>query len=189
MNRRSFLLAVPVLGAVVVSTVAARGKPAKAGQLAQPQGSDLRARFQYLSTHGNSNCSDAFRDSIPSMQDSMRLQGSCCSPMDRNTYMRQVTALRQYQNVPEIPNDPYDIPAKLAKQLLTFDQTIVLTAAQQAVLDDAVPRTNEKGYCCCQCWRWNTYEGLSKYLVQNYAFTADQIVDVLDNSDGCGGAG
>jgi len=183
MNRRSFLFGLPVLAGISLASYALDGRIGRA-----QEGQTLQQRFDYLSTHGNSNCSDAFRDSISSMADSARLQGSCCSPMDFNTYVRQVTALRSYHGVAEIPNDPYDISAKLAKQLLSFDKTIVLSAARQAVLDDTVPRTDEKGYCCCPCWRWNTYEGLSKYLVQNYGFTADQIVDVLNNSDGCGGA-
>lgn len=185
MNRRTFLLAVP---GVVAGVVPLRGKAAKVEQASPQQGSDLRARFDYLSTHGNSNCSNQFLASIPSMPDSMMLQGSCCAPMDYNTYVSQITALRKYQSTSEIPSDPYNIPAKLAKQLLGFDQSITLTAAEQAVLDDAVPRTKEQGFCCCQCWRWYTFEGMSKYLVQNYGFTADQIVDVLNNLDGCGGA-
>ncbi len=182
MNRRSFLFGLPVVAGISLTSYALEGRSARAQER-----QTLQQRFDYLTTHGNSKCSNAFRDSIPFMADAMRLQGSCCSPMEFNTYVKQVTALRSYQSIPEIPNDPYDIPAVLAKRLLTFDKTIVLTSVQQSVLDDAVPRTDEKGYCCCPCWRWNTYEGLSKYLVQNYGFTADQIVDVLNSSDGCGG--
>jgi hypothetical protein len=41
----------------------------------------LAEKFDYLSKNGNSSCSAAFRESISSMPDTFRLQGSCCSPM------------------------------------------------------------------------------------------------------------
>lgn len=148
-----------------------------------------QTKFAYLSTHGNSSCSGDFLTSIPTMSDSQRLQGSCCSPMVLSKYVEQVNNLKKYSAISVIPADPYDIPAKLAKQLLSYDNTITPTASEQKILDAAVAASPEKGYCCCKCWRWYVYEGLSKYLVHAKHFSAKQITDVLANSDGCGGAG
>ena len=36
--------------------------------------------------------------------------------------------------------------------------------------------------------RW-IYEGLAKYLITEYDFTAEQIADLWDLSDACGGPG
>ena len=147
-----------------------------------------QSKFAYLSTHGNSSCSNDFLTSISTMNDNERLQGSCCSPMALSKYVEQVDNLKKYSSISVIPADPYDIPAKLAKQLFVYDKTITPTASEQKVLDAAVAASPEKGYCCCKCWRWYTYEGLSKYLVHAKHFSAKQITDVLANSDGCGGA-
>ncbi len=150
--------------------------------------SSQQAKFAYLSTHGNSSCSNDFLTSIPTMNDNQRLQGSCCSPMVLGKYVEQVNNLKKYSAISVIPADPYDIPAKQAKQLLVYDNTINPTASEQKILDAAVAASPEKGYCCCKCWRWYVYEGLSKYLVHVKHFSAKQITDVLANSDGCGGA-
>ncbi len=150
-------------------------------------GTAMEAKFEFLSTHGNSSCSQAFIQSISSMPDGMMLQGSCCTAMNRATYARQLAGLRTYSAIPQVPPDPYDIPASLAKQLLTYDSTIKPSATEQATLDAAVAASNEHGYCCCRCWRWSVYEGLSKYLVREHGFSAMQITEVLNNSDGCGG--
>lgn len=148
----------------------------------------LYPKFKLLSANGNSSCSSNFSDSIPSMPDAQRLQGSCCSPMVFSKYKDQVAGLKKYSDVVEIPSDPYDIPASLAKQLLEYDKTITPTADEQITLDKAVADSPEKGYCCCKCWRWYVYEGLSKYLVREKHFTSGQITDILANSDGCGGS-
>lgn len=199
---KAWYLALPslLLLGIVAGSSLLRGKAGKAAQHSTPQAavvarapatagsSGLQTTFEFLSTHGNSNCSSQFLASIPSMPDAEMLQGSCCSPMAWSRYQRQVADLKQYKTIPEIPSDPYDIPAKLAKELLTFDTTITPTAAEQSVLNDALSKTTEKGYCCCKCWRWNTYEGLSKDLVRTYHFSAGQVAEVLNDSNGCGGA-
>ncbi|MER8571280.1 hypothetical protein NKG99_07590 [Mesorhizobium sp. M1409] len=63
-----------------------------------------------------------------------------------------------------------------------------LTADEQKAYDHAMANSNEKGPCCCQCWRWRTYGGLAKYLIHEHGFTGEKIVDVWNLSDGCGGA-
>ncbi|MBI3069705.1 MAG: hypothetical protein HYY87_00170 [Candidatus Levybacteria bacterium] len=147
----------------------------------------LAAKFDYLSKNGNSSCSSAFRDSIASMPNNARLQGSCCSPMSMHRYSEQVEGLKKYQNISEIPPDPYDIEAKLAKKLMADYDNIQLTAEEKKAYDYAMQNSDEKGPCCCKCWRWNVYGGLGKYLIKNYKFTGEQVTEVWNLSDGCGG--
>jgi len=148
----------------------------------------LAAKFDMLSKNGNSSCSGAFKDSIDSMPDSGRLQGSCCSPMNMHRYEEQVTGLNKYQNIPEIPSDPYNIDAGLAKNLKAY-YDIELTPDQQKAYDYAMANSMEKGPCCCKCWRWYVYGGLGKLLIQKYNFTGEQVTEIWNLSDGCGGPG
>lgn len=150
-------------------------------------GEALAAKFEKLSQNGNSSCSGDFKNSISSMPDGARLQGSCCSPMDMHRYSEQVEGLKKYKNIKEIPPDPYDIDAKLARNLLSHYED-KLTPQQQKAYDYAMDNSKEKGPCCCKCWRWYVYGGLAKYLIQNYNFTGEQITKVWNLSDGCGGA-
>ncbi|MDO8621512.1 MAG: hypothetical protein Q7R31_04520 [Candidatus Levybacteria bacterium] len=146
----------------------------------------LAAKFDYLSKHGNSSCSSAFRDSIASMPDSARLQGSCCSPMSMHRYSEQVEGLKKYKDVSKIPPDPYDIEAGLTKKLMVhYDDQ--LNPEEQKAYDYAMQNSDEKGPCCCKCWRWNVYGGLGKILIKNYKFTGQQLTEVWNLSDGCGG--
>lgn len=148
----------------------------------------LAAKFDMLSKNGNSSCSGAFASSIDSMPDTGRLQGSCCSPMDIHRYEEQVNGLKKFKDIPEIPSDPYDINAALAKQLKAYHD-VELTAGQQRAYDYAMANSNEKGPCCCKCWRWYVYGGLGKLLIQKYNFTGEQVTEVWNLSDGCGGSG
>ena len=113
----------------------------------------LAATFDELSKNGNSTCSASFADSIDTMPDSGRVQGSCCSPMDPHRYEEQVTGLLKFKDIPEIPSDPYDIDATLAKQLKAYYDA-ELTPEQQQAYDYAMQNSDEKGPCCCKCWRW-----------------------------------
>ncbi len=155
-------------------------------QAASPINTALAAKFDYLSRNGNSSCSATFRDSIPSKPDDARLQGSCCSPMNMHRYSEQVEGLKKYSNIPEIPLDPYDIEAGMAKVMMShYNDT--LTPDEQKAYDYAMQNSMEKGPCCCKCWRWNAYGGLAKILITKYKFTGEQITDVWNFSDGCGG--
>ena len=148
----------------------------------------LYAKFQQLSTQGNSSCSLDFRNSISSMLDSQRLQGSCCSQMSWHRYEEQVEGLKNFTHIKKIPPDPYDIDAKLAKMLLShYDDQ--LTPEQQKAYDYAMANSDEKGPCCCKCWRWYVYGGLGKMLISEYNFTGEQLTEVWNLSDGCGGEG
>lgn len=146
----------------------------------------LAAKFERLSRNGNSSCSEIFQQSIPRMADESRIQGSCCSPMSLHRYSEQVEGLKKYANIPEIPPDPYDVQAGLAKELIThYDDE--LTLEEQKAYDYAMQNSSEKGPCCCRCWRWAVYGGLGKHLIKNYGFTGEQITEVWNLSDGCGG--
>lgn len=173
-SRRSLLMALPFLAA---------GWP----DLIVSSASAAEDRFDYLAANGNSNCSSRFMKSIATMADDARLQGSCCSPMDRARYTSQVSGLRRYATIAEIPADPYDIQAGLAKRLMAhYDD--VLSAPEQIAYQYAMDHSHEQGPCCCGCWRWNVYGGLAKILIQDRGFTGEQVVDVWDLSDGCGGS-
>ena len=148
--------------------------------------SALAARFAELSKNGNSACSGAFNDSILSMADDERIYGSCCSPMNLHRYIEQVEGLKKYKDIPEIPPDPYDVDAGLAKKMQAYYDT-ELTSEEQIAYDYAISNSMEKGPCCCKCWRWYVYGGLAKYLIRNSNFTGEQVTEVWNLSDGCGG--
>lgn len=120
------------------------------------------------------------------MPENARLQGSCCSPMSVHRYSEQVEGLKQYKDIPEIPADPYDIEAGLAKKLMSY-YDMELTSEEQTAYDYAMQNSSEKGPCCCKCWRWNAYGGLGKYLIKNHQFTGEQVTEIWNLSDGCGG--
>ena len=148
----------------------------------------LAAKFDMLSKSGNSSCSATFMQSIDGMADNVQLQGSCCSPMDMHRYSEQVEGLKKYKDIPEIPSDPYDINAGLAKQLKAY-YDVQLTLDEQKAYDYAMANSMEKGPCCCKCWRWYVYGGLGKLLIQKYHFTGEQVTEIWNLSDGCGGPG
>ena len=167
------------------------GQPSKEQSSSHVVNEALAARFDYLSKNGNSSCSASFRTSIPSMPDDAQLQGSCCSPMSVHRYSEQVEGLKKFkavtgQNIDKIPDDPYDIKVELAKELMSY-YDIELTAEEQKAYDYAMQNSSEKGPCCCKCWRWYVYGGLGKYLVKNHDFTGEQVTEVWNLSDGCGG--
>ncbi|MBI3231842.1 MAG: hypothetical protein HYZ51_02050, partial [Candidatus Doudnabacteria bacterium] len=148
----------------------------------------LAAKFDLLSKNGNSSCSGIFKDSILTMPDDKRIQGSCCSPMSMHRYSEQVEGLKKYKNIPEIPSDSYDIDTRIAKQMIA-NYDIQLTPEEQRAYDYAMQNSDEKGPCCCKCWRWYVYGGLAKVLIQKYNFTGEQITEIWNLSDGCGGEG
>jgi hypothetical protein len=174
-GRLRALLATMLLGAMSASSLA--------GTIGDEE--TLR-RFEFLGTHGNSNCSAKFLADIPNMTPVARLQGSCCSPMSLHRYGEQVAALGKFATISIIPPDPYDVNAGLAQELLAaYD--LPLTAEQQAAYDYAMANSDEKGPCCCRCWRWNVFGGLGKLLLRDHGFTGEQLVEVWDLSNGCGG--
>lgn len=146
----------------------------------------LDERFEFLSKHGNSTCSAVFTESIAKMPVTARLQGSCCAPMDRHRYGEQIEALKKYAAIPEIPSDPYDIAAGAAQRAMSV-YDLALSPDEQRAYQYAMDNSDEKGPCCCQCWRWRVYGGLAKFLIREHRFTGEQLVDVWNLSSGCGG--
>lgn len=142
--------------------------------------------FNYLSKNGNSTCSAEFKDSIMTMGTSDRIQGSCCSAMSMHRYQEQVSGLEKYKDIPEIPADPYNVEAGLAKRMVGY-YDMQLTDKENEAYNYAMENSNEKGPCCCKCWRWYVYGGLGKYLIREYKFSGEQLTEVWNFSDGCGG--
>jgi len=191
MNKQTIFAFVIVLvlvgGAIFFGSSRKQGEQTNIGSVNEA----LAAKFEELSQNGNSSCSATFKDSVTAMPDSARLQGSCCSPMSIHRYSEQVEGLQKFkfapsQNIAEIPDDPYDISAELAKRLISY-YDIELTPEEQAAYDYAMLNSSEKGPCCCKCWRWYAYGGLAKFLIQNHSFTGEQVTELWNLSDGCGG--
>ena len=173
---------------LLFASVLALGLSASAAVLlaGEPPSPEIIQKFNDLSQNGNSSCSVDFMNSIPSMPPMGRLRGSCCGPMALHRYSEQIEGLRQYADISIIPPDPYDIDAGLAQKLLaSYD--LPLTADEQRAYDYAMEHSEEKGPCCCQCWRWHVLGGLGKLLVHAHGFTGEQLTKVWNLSNGCGG--
>lgn len=181
---RVVLAALAAAAAWLVDARSSTGPQAFLGAAGDPA---YASEFSNLSQNGNSNCSRAFRESIASMPDDSMLRGSCCGPMNMHVYSEQRRGLADnYSTFAEIPLDPYNIPASIAKRMMSHVGD-VLTPEQQGAYDYAMSNSSNNGPCCCQCWRWQFYGGLAKYLVETYGFNGEQVTDVWDYSDGCGG--
>jgi hypothetical protein len=122
------------------------------------------AKFAFLA-HQTSNSCGLQPNAIAEISSRMRMQGSCCFPMDLAAYKSQVQGLRAYAGVPQIPRDPYDVPVSLVKRLLADDRAIRLGPAQAQIYSHAMHMSRLKGPCCCHCWRWYAFRGLGKYLI------------------------
>ena len=146
----------------------------------------LASQFDFLSKNGNSNCTKAFLDSIPSMPKDARLQGSCCSPMELTRYVKQIKGLTKYKANSDIPPNPYDIEAGLAAKLIA-NYDLALVSDEQQAYDYAMANSDEKGPCCCRCWRWKVYGGLAKLLIRDHHLDGNQVTEVWNISNGCGG--
>jgi hypothetical protein len=175
---RHLTASVLLIATMILGAIAARAESAPDPNIVE--------RFEFLSKNGNSSCSRSFRDSIAKMPASTRLQGSCCSEMNLHRYGEQIEGLKQYGHIADIPPDPYDIAAPLAQRLMVaYEQP--LTAEQQKHYELAMETSNEKGPCCCRCWRWEVFGGLGKLLIREHGFTGEQVAQVWNLSDGCGG--
>jgi|SRR5581483_7436209 len=146
----------------------------------------LMKRFDFLSQNGNVNCSAEFEASIAKMPLDARLQGACCAPMDSARYITQIKGIRKYADIAEIPPDPYDILAGMAQKLMPY-YDLALNSTEQAAYDFAMANSDMRGPCCCQCWRWRVYGGLGKHLIHDRQFTGQQLVDLWNIAQGCGG--
>ena len=147
--------------------------------------------FDYLSTENSSTSSycGLQPQTVEEFSDQDYIQGACCGAMDFHKYQEQVEGLKKYKGIPQIPEDPYNITVPLARELFGYQKLIQLNDKQQAIYDMAMEMSHEGGPCCCMCWRWFAFEGQAKYLIAEKNFTAEQIAEIWNLEDGCGGAG
>ena len=145
--------------------------------------------FEYLSTTKSSTSSFCGLQptTVDGFSDEDNIQGACCGAMDFHRYQEQVEGLKKYKNISQIPEDPYNIPVALSKQLFEYQQTITLNEKQQSVYDQAMEMSHKGGPCCCKCWRWTAFEGLAKYLITEEGYDSQQVANLWDMLDGCGG--
>src|SRR3989344_299463 len=173
-----FLLKDQFLGSSSTHEVSAVGDPsASAGS---------KEKFDYLAAQTGNTCGLQL-STVSNYSDDRRVQGSCCSKMDFHGYQEQVEGLKKFKDLPFIPSDPYDISGAQAKQLFSFLENIELNPAQQAIYNEAAKISDEGGPCCCKCWHWDAYEGLAKKLIVDYDWGAQQIAELWDLSNACGG--
>ncbi len=150
------------------------------------------AQFTALSQATSDQCANlgdqsAIYSSVDSQPNGTYFQGSCCSPMDWNHYQQQIAGLKNYSSIPAIPQNPYNVSVVQVKQLLGYYENITLNASQNATFNQAATLTQDKSWCCCQCWAWYAHAGLAKYLIKNYNYNVSQIVTVINLEDCCGG--
>jgi hypothetical protein len=93
---------------------------------------------------------------------------------------------QEFAGIPEIPPDPYDIVAGVAQNAMRF-YDLPLSPGEQQVYQYGMNNSEERGPCCCQCWRWRVYGGLARFLIRKHRFTGEQLVEVWNLSSGCGG--
>lgn len=188
-KRNSFFLTVFIVLLVTAFTLGLKlynSSDSKVINTAYAAGS--KEAFDYLSSATSSYCG-LTPPTVDGYSDDQSIQGACCGAMDFHRYQEQVEGLKQYSDIPQIPEDPYNIPVPLAKDLFEYQESITLTSDQQNIYDKAMAMSHEGGPCCCRCWRWTAFEGQAKYLITEHNFTAEQVANIWDLEDGCGGAG
>jgi len=153
-----------------------------------PSQAALQRRFNLLSHRHSNHCALRPQD-VSALASSRRLQGSCCTAMVYEHYVKQIRGLTAYRSIPQIPRDPYDISVAQAKELLGYDRSIQLTPSEKGAYRRAMKLASEHGPCCCQCWRWSTFGGQAKYLMTRRGWSPAAIAEVWDLEDGCGGKG
>ena len=156
------------------------------------QSSPELAQFTALSSATSDQCAylgdkSAIYNSINMMPNDTYFQGSCCSPMDYKHYVQQITGLKNYSNITAIPQNPYNVSIGQVKQILGYYDNITLTQSQNATFNQAAPLTQDKSWCCCQCWAWYAHAGLAKYMIKNYNYNVSQVVTLTNLEDCCGG--
>lgn len=164
---------------------AADPQPARA-RASGPAAAGSTAMFAFLARQTSNSCG-LEPTALERMSGRMRLQGSCCFPMNPAAYQSQARGLRAYSSVPQIPADPYDVPVSLATRLLAYDRTIHLAPAQARVYARAMRMSRTKGPCCCHCWRWSAFRGLSEHLIADLGWRSSAVAAVIDLVEGCGG--
>lgn len=179
--------AIALVAAFCVSLIAAAGENPDSGSpdTASTDAAAVDARFAALSSARTNRC-DLGAAELKRMPDSMRLQGSCCNPMDEARYRQQLREVQRLGESRAIPADPYDISVTLAKRLLGYRQ-ISLDAHERAIYERARELSELGGPCCCPCWRWQAFAGQARRLITRNGWSATQVARLWDAEDGCGG--
>ena len=150
------------------------------------------AQFTALSHATTDQCAylgdkAAIYNSITAMSNDTYFQGSCCSPMDWTHYQQQIAGLKNYSNIAAIPQNPYNVSVGQVKQMLGYYTNITLNQSQNVTFNQAASLTQDKSWCCCQCWAWYAHAGLAKYMIKNYNYNVSQVVTLINLEDCCGG--
>jgi len=176
--------------ALTIALVSGRGDKPRNEAARQPaaRSAGTPAAFRYLAGQRTNRCGLTPAE-LEHSSAAGRLQGSCCFPMDISTYEWQIKALHPSAAIRQVPTDPYDVPVALAQRLLRYDKSIGLSATQRATYDHAMSMSSEKGPCCCRCWRWSAFRGMSKYLITRANWNASRLALLIDDVEGCGGKG
>src|SRR5690349_8962922 len=74
----------------------------------------------------------------------------------------------------------------LAYKLMGY-YMLALNKEEQTAYDYAMKHSDMEGPRCCKCWRWKVYGGLGKYLIHTRHFTGQQLTDLWNVGQGCGG--
>mgnify|MGYP001474915526 CR=1 FL=1 len=190
-SRLTFLItstaAAAAVGGWALSTGgSASNAPPAAPATIEPAAAGIHARFAFLARQ-KSNVCGLQPSAIMGMSGPRRLQGSCCFPMSLGAYRSQVAGLRSYAKLSVIPADPYDVPVSLAKLLVAYDRTIQLTPTQARTYAHAMRMSSLKGPCCCHCWRWTAFRGLSRYLISRRHWSTRPVARLTELLEGCGG--
>jgi hypothetical protein len=177
-------IALALAAVVVVVIVGGDERSARSPAAAARAGS--HAHFVSLASKSSNYCG-LQAAGITRFGDEHRLQGSCCSAMDEHAYREQVEQLRAYRGIRQIPRDPYDISASLVKRLLEYDRRMSLTGGQHRTYARSMAMSEQKGPCCCPCWRWTAFRGLAKFLISDRHWRSRRVATVIDLLEGCGG--
>jgi len=155
------------------------------------QNLDAETRFAVLSEQrqATNSCGGGKSYVNQLSEDGTRIRGSCCSAMVFHSYVEQTEGLEKYSEYEIIPSDPYDVSAKWAQEMIEYTEETSLNQEQQKIYNEAIEMSHEGGPCCCKCWHWYAYEGLAKHLIINEGFSSEQIAEIWDLSDACGGDG
>lgn len=169
--------------ALVVSGPSSDGPEGAANPPANASAVDRQ--FAALSRADSNRC-DLGAPELRRMDEGLRLQGSCCFPMNRARYEQQRRELQRFRKDRVVPRDPYDISVVMAKRLLAY-RDIALDKSERAAYQRATELSELGGPCCCPCWRWQAFKGQAHFLLDRRGWSARQVAELWDVEEGCGG--
>ena len=185
MNRRLLITGLFAAAAIAIAAIATATRLNASAPDGMMTGG-VHASFSQLAEQHTNSCGLQAPE-LAAHEQHMRLQGSCCTAMDEPSYNAQLAGLRPYADIRQIPQNPYDISVPLARRLVGYQRTIHLTASQEATYRRAMAMSPEKGPCCCHCWRWTAFQGMSDYLIARRGWHAQPLANLIGLVDGCGG--